>query len=55
MKLLKLLLSLIVSFQTLNAQVSTEQDLATILMSIGDSVKQATLTPVERYNRFSKH
>ena len=36
----------------LNAQVKTPEEMASTLISIGDSVHKATLTPIEKYNRY---
>lgn len=52
MKQFTVLAILLVGSLSINAQVKTPEEMASVLMGIGDSVHKSTLTPIEKYNRF---
>jgi len=52
MKQFTVLAVLLLCSLSINAQVKTPEEMASVLMGIGDSVHKSTLTPIEKYNRF---
>ena len=48
-----LVLLLILQVSISRAQIKTPEEMASFLVEIGDSVHQANLSPLEKYNRFS--
>lgn len=48
-----LLLLLVLQLSVSRAQIKTPEEMASFLVEIGDSVHQANLSPLEKYNRYS--